>query len=165
VTDGPSDEEPDGPPPERRLQPTSPATVGGSVMAGLVAGWLLHPAADRVGTPPVVSWLQPVALLFVGAVLLATALVTHRALHVRREYLEPHRAVNRLVLARACVVVGGLVAGGYAGYAVSWLGVPGELADDRIVRSLVAAAAGVAIVVGALLLERACRVRKDHEES
>ena len=164
MSEGPSDEEPDGPPPEGRLRPSSPATVGGSVIAGLVAGWLLHPVADRVGTPPVVSWLQPIALFFVGAVLLATAWVTHRALHVRREWLEPHRAVNRLVLARACVVVGGLVAGGYAGYAVSWLGVPGELADDRIVRSLVAAAAGVVIVVGALLLERACRVRKDHEE-
>ena len=165
MTEGPSDEEPDGPPPERRLQPTSPATVGGSVMVGLVAGWLLHPIAERVASPPVVSWLQPIALFFVGAVLLATARVTHRALHVRREYLEPHRAVNRLVLARACVVVGGLVAGGYAGYALSWLGVPGELADDRIVRSLVATAAGVVIVVGALLLERACRVRKDHEET
>ena len=165
MSEGPSDEEPDGPPPEPRLQPTSAATVGGSIMVGLVAGWLLHPAADRVGTPPVVSWLQPIALFFVGAVLLAAALVTHRALHVRREWLEPHRAVNRLVLARACVVVGGLVAGGYAGYAVSWLGVPGELADDRIVRSLVAAAAGVVIVVGALLLERACRVRKDPEET
>jgi lysylphosphatidylglycerol synthetase-like protein (DUF2156 family) len=165
VTEGPSDEEPDGPAPERRLQPTSPATVGGSVMVGLVAGWLLHPIADRVASPPVVSWLQPIALFFVGAVLLATARATHRALHVRREYLEPHRAVNRLVLARACVVVGGLVAGGYAGYALSWLGVPGELADDRILRSLVAAAAAVVIVVGALLLERACRVRKDHEDT
>jgi len=42
--------------------------------------------------------------------------------------------------------------------------VPGELADDRILRSLLAAAAGAVIVGAALLLERACRVRKDHEE-
>jgi hypothetical protein len=160
VTDGPSGEEPDGPV-EGRLQPTSPATVGGSVIVGLVAGWLLHPVADRLGNAPVISWLQPLALFFVGAVLLATAWVTHRSLHVRREWLEPHRAVNRLVLARACVVVGGLAAGAYAGYAVSWLGVPGELADQRILRSLLAGLAGVTIVVGALLLERACRVRKD----
>ena len=55
VSEGPSDEEPDGPPPEGRLQPTSPATVGGSVIVGLVAGWLLHPVADRFGNPPVVS--------------------------------------------------------------------------------------------------------------
>jgi len=163
VTDGSSDDEPDGAPPDGRLRPTSPATVGISAMVGLVGGWLLHPVADRIGNPPMVSWLQPGALWFVAAVVLATARVTHRALHVRHAYLDPHRAVNRLLLARACVVVGALAAGGYTGYAVSWLGVPGELADDRILRSLVAAAAGVAIVVGALLLERACRVRKDQD--
>lgn len=164
MTRGPSGEEPDGPPPEGRLRPTGPATVGGSVMVGLVAGWLFHPLADRVATAPVVTWLQPTALFFLGAVLLGTARVTHRAVHLRREWLDPQRAVNRLVLARACVLVGGLVAGGYAGYAVSWLGVPGELAEDRVVRSLVAALAGVTIVLGALLLERACRVRKHHED-
>lgn len=161
---GPSDEEPDGPPPEGRLRPTTPATVGATVMGGLVAGWLLHPVADRLGNPPVVTWLQPLALFFVGAILLGAAWLTHRAVHLHRTWVDPHQAVNRLVLARACVVVGGLVAGGYAGYAVSWLGVPGDLADVRLVRSLVAAAAGVVIVVGALLLERACRVRKDHED-
>jgi lysylphosphatidylglycerol synthetase-like protein (DUF2156 family) len=133
-------------------------------MTGLVLGWVFRPLSDRFGTPPVVTWLQPLALLLVGVILLGTALATHRAVQVRREWLEPHRAVNRLVLARSCVVVGGLVAGGYAGYAVSWLGVPGELADDRMLRSLLAAAAAVVVVVGALLLERACRVRSDDPE-
>lgn len=152
-------------PPGGRLHPTGAATVGGSVMAGLVLGWLLHPVSDRFGTPPVVTWLQPFALLFVAGVLGATAYVTHRTLHVRREWLEPHRAVNRLVLARACVVVGGLVAGGYFGYAVSWLGVPAELGDERLLRSALAGLAGVGIVASALLLERACRVRSDDEES
>jgi MFS family permease len=135
------------------------------VIVGLVSGWLLHPVTDRFGTPPVVSWLQPLALGFVAAVLLATAYLTHRQLHVRREWLEPHRAVNRLVLARACVVVGGLVTGGYLGYAVSWLGLRAELADERMVRSAVAGLAGAAVVVGAVLLERACRVRSDDEET
>ena len=164
MTEGPSGEAPDGPPPERRLRPTSPATVGISVIAGLVAGWLFRPLSDRVGTPPVVTWLQPLTLLLIGVILLATARATHRALQVHRQWLEPSRAVNRLVLARTCVVVGGLVAGGYAGYAVSWLGVPGELADERILRSLLSAAAGAVIVAGALLLERACRVRSDDPE-
>lgn len=156
--------EPSGEPQPGRLRPTGPATVGATVMVGLVAGWLLHPVADRFGTPPVVSWLQPLTLAFVAAVLLGAAWTTHRALHVRRERLEPHRAVNRLLLARSCVVVGGLVAGGYAGYAVSWLGLRAELADERILRSSVAAVAGVSIVIGALLLERACRVRSGDEE-
>ena len=134
-------------------------------MVGLVAGWLLHPVSDRLGTPPVVSWLQPAALFVVAAVLLATAYVTHRTVHVHRRWLEPHHAVNRLVLARASVVVGGLAAGGYLGYAVSWLGIAAELGGERIVRSLLAALAGGLMVVGALLLERACRVRSDDEET
>ena len=152
-------------PPDGHLEPTGIAVIAGSVMVGLVGGWLLHPVSDRFGNPPVVSWLQPLALLFVAAILAGTAYVTHRALHVRREWIEPHRAVNRLVLARACVVVGGLVTGGYLGYAVSWLGVAAELGSERIVRSLLAALAGALMVVGALLLERACRVRSDDEET
>lgn len=152
-------------PPDGHLRPTAPATVAISVMIGLVAGWLLHPVADRIGNPPVVSWLQPVALFVVAAVLLATAFVTYRTVHVHHRWLEPHHAVNRLVLARASVLVGGLVAGGYAGYAVSWLGEPAELAGERIVRSLLAALAGGLIVLGALLLERACRIRSDDEET
>ncbi len=164
MTEGPSGEEPDGQPPEGRLRPTSPATVGGSVITGLVLGWVFRPLSDRFGTPPVVTWLQPLALLLVAVILLATAVLTHRALQVRRERLEPHRAVNRLAMARSCVVVGGLAAGGYGGYAVSWLGVPGELADERILRSLLASAAGVVVLVGALLLERACRVRSDDRD-
>ncbi len=79
--------------------------------------------------------------------------------------MEPHRAVNRLVLARACVVVGGLVTGGYLGYAVSWLGVPTELGDERMLRSALAGLAGAGVVVAALFLERACRVPSDDPEA
>jgi hypothetical protein len=53
-----------------------------------------------------------------------------------------------------------LVAGGYLGYALSWVGVSAELAEQRAVRSLVAAVGGACVVGTALLLERACRVRK-----
>ena len=88
----------------------------------------------------------------------ALAWDTRRTLHVRHERLEPHRAVNRLVLARACALVGALVAAGYAAYAVTWVGDASELAGQRVLRSAVAAAAGVAIVISSLLLERACRL-------
>ena len=86
-------------------------------------------------------------------------------MHVHHQRLEPHQAVNRLVLARACALVGALVAGGYFGYALSWVGVDTELGDQRMWRSVVAGLAGVAIVITALLLERACRVRSDDDES
>ena len=59
---------------------------------------------------------------------------------------------------------GALVAGGYLGYAVSWLGEDAELATQRAWRSAASALAGVAIVITAVLLERACRVPSDDDE-
>src|SRR3954454_6287675 len=152
----------EGEPPGGRLRPTSPAALTGWGVVGLVGGWLLHAYADRkMAAPPIVTWAQPLALFLVAAILAGTAWATWRSIHVRREHLAPHQAVNRLVMARACAYVGILVAGGYLGYALSWVGVSAELAEQRVVRSLVAALAGVCVVVFALLLERACRVRKD----
>jgi MFS family permease len=130
-------------------------------IVGLVGGWLVHPIADRAGTAPVVSWLQPLALLFVAGILAYTAYSTHRIVRQRPDLLPPHQAVNRLVLARACALVGALVLGGYLGYALSWVGDDAELADERIWRSIAASFAGLLIVITALLLERACRVGSD----
>lgn len=155
----------DGQPPPGHLRPTSAGLVTGWAAAGLVGGWLLKPAAERVvGTAPVVTWLQPIALLLVAALVGAAAWATWRAVQVRREWLEPQQAVNRLLLARSCALVGALVAGGYLGYAVSWLGVDSALAGQRGWRSVAAAVAGALVVTAALLLERACRVRSEDEQ-
>ena len=171
MRDLPNPEEPDpvdGRPdePQGSLRPTSPAVVTGWGVAGLVGGWLLHPLAEEVnGTAPVVSWAQPAALYLLALAVGLTAWHTWRSVQVRGERLEPHRAVNRLVLGGAAARAGAFVAGGYLGYAVSWVGDPAELADQRILRSLVAVVAGVLLTVGGLLLERACRVRSDHPEA
>jgi Protein of unknown function (DUF3180) len=128
-------------------------------LLGLVAGWLYHRILDQgTGTAPLVSWAQPVALLLVSAVLFVTAWSTRRTIRLRPGGLSPAHAVNRLVLARACAYVGALAGGGYLGYAVSWLGVQSDLADQRAFRSVVAGLAGILMVIGGVLLERACRV-------
>jgi hypothetical protein len=148
--------------PQGRLAPTSYAVVTVWAVAGLVLGWLWKVVAEQLdSTAPLVTWAQPAALWLVAGVIVITWWQTYRAVQVRRERLEPHRAVNRLVLARAGALAGALVAGGYAGYAISWIGDPAELAGQRILRSVVAVVASLVIVVGALLLERACRVRED----
>ncbi len=159
----PDAEGPDGqqpPEPTGRLATTRPGAVITFALVGLVLGWLLRPVSLRTsGTPPTVSWLPVVALLFVAAVIGWVAWSTYRLLHRRHERLEPQHAVNRLVLAKASALAGALVAGGYFGYALSWLGLTETvLAQERAVRSLFAGGAGVLLVVGALLLERACRV-------
>ena len=153
-----------GPPPEPpgSLRPTPPAAVAAWGVVGLAVGWLVHTAADRFGsTAPIVTWVQPLALFLVALILGGTAHATWRSVHVRRERLLPHQAVNRLVLARACAYVGALVGAGYLGYALSWIGVDADLAQQRLARSLVAAGTGTLVVVAAFLLERACRVRSD----
>lgn len=161
TTDPPDEEQPPG----GHLRPTSAGLVTGWAVAGLIGGWLLHPVSERISdTAPVVTWLQPIALFLVAALVGAAAWATWRAVQVRREWLEPQQAVNRLLLARSCALVGALVAGGYLGYAVSWIGVDSALAGQRGWRSLACAVAGALIVLAALLLERACRVRSEEEQ-
>jgi hypothetical protein len=152
--------------PTGRLQPMGPGGIVGWALVGLVAGWLFHRILDRgTGTPPTVSWAQPLALLLVAAILWATAWSTRRTVQQASRRLSPQQAVNRLVLARACAYVGALVAGFYFGYAVSWLGVENsDLAGQRLFRSACAGVAGILIVVGGLLLERACRVPPEDDE-
>jgi hypothetical protein len=149
-----------------RLRTTGPGLVAGWALAGLVLGRIVRPVAAWLdGTAPQVGWVQAGALYLVAAILLGVTRATHRSVQQRRERLEPHQAVNRLVLAKACALVGALSAGGYLGYALSWAGSPADLAGERILVSVVAAGGAVLTVVGSLLLERACRVKDDEEES
>lgn len=164
----PPDDRDDTEPPEQpsgHVGSTGPGILVGFAVSGLVLGWLLRPVSIRMGgTAPTVGWTPVLALLLVAVILGAVAWVTYRDLHRRGIRLEPHKAVNRLVLAKASALVGALVAGGYFGYALSWWGVSqAALAQQRLVQSLVAGVAGVLIVAGSLLLERACRVRGDGE--
>ena len=150
------DEAPD---PKGSLHQLGPGAVVLALCVGLVVGWLVRRLAAYAGTPaPLVSWTQAGVLFLAAAILGLLAWHTRRALDGRLERPDPHRLVNRLVLARACALVGAFVAGGYLGYALSWLGVSAEMADERAVRSVLAGLAGLVVLVMSLLLERACRV-------
>jgi hypothetical protein len=152
---------PEGSEPEGRVRPTEAGAIVGTALAGLVLGWLLRPLAVHVnGSAPTVGWLPAGTLTFVAVVIGAVAWSTHRLLHRRHGFLEPHRAVNRLVMAKTCALVGALFAGGYFGYALSWLGLTdAALARQRVLHAVLAGVAAVLLTVGSLLLERACRVR------
>jgi len=144
--------------PAGNLRPTPAGVAVAYAVVGLVGGWLLH----RLGFAPLVGWGPVLLLFFMAAIMAATAWATWRQVHVQRRWLEPHKAVNRLVLAKACVIAGALVAGGYAGYALSWLGVEAELAGQRVGRSALAALAGLMLSVMSKGLEFACRVHNDN---
>ncbi len=143
-----------------RTTPLGVLVVCGVV--GLVFGWALRPVSQRLGeSPPTVGWAQVCALLVVAGALGWAAWTTRQLLVKKKGWLEPHKAVNRLVLAKACALVGALACGGYAGYVLTWVGSEAALAGERMFRSGVGAAAGLLMCVAALLLERACRVPPD----
>jgi len=158
-------EAPEPPPSSGRMRLTPPTVIAGWALAGLVGGWLVRPVFVALGfTAPRIIWPQAFAWFLVAAILGVLARSTYRTLRHRRGTLRAHEALNRLVLAKACAVVGSLAAGGYLGYALTWVGMEAELADQRIVRSLVAAAGAALTVAASLLLERACRVGNGRSE-
>jgi hypothetical protein len=153
---------PDERPPGGGLRTTGPGLLLGCLLTGLVAGWLVRPVAVALdATAPRVTWPPAVALALAAVILAAVAVSTRRTVQQRRAGLRAHQAVNRLVLAKASAIAGAFVAGGYLGYALTWVGVAAELSDERIVRSLAAAAGALATMGAALLLERACRITDD----
>lgn len=151
------DHDPDEP--RGTVRPTGPAGPSIFVGIGLVGGWLVRPLSLRIGAAePRVTWLGIGLVWFLAATVAGAAWSTWRARKAGLR-LEPHRAVNRLVLGKACVLVGAALAGGYAGFALAHLGVvDAGAATTQLWHALVAALGGVAMLVAALVLEQACRV-------
>jgi Protein of unknown function (DUF3180) len=158
--DADEDREPD--PPPGHILPTGPGPLVVAGVIGLVLGWSIRPLALRFDYPePNVSFTAIGALFFVAAIIGATAYATRRTVRRNRLDLAHHQAVNRLVLGKACALVGALILGGYLGYAVAQLGVANPASDTRLWRALLAALGALAATVAALLLEHACRVPDD----
>jgi hypothetical protein len=141
------------------------ALVVAAVFGGL-SGWLVVVIANAFDLiPPEVPWTAPVGLILVAALVGALAYATHQRIQVRRERIEPQRAVALLVLGKASALAGALVAGGYFGFALMFLTrLDAAAPRDRVVRSAVAIVAGVALCIMGLLLERACKVPTEPDE-
>jgi uncharacterized membrane protein len=131
-----------------------------AALFGGLAGWLLVVIANAVDlTPPEVPWTAPIGLVVVSALVGGLAYTTHQRIQVRHERIEPSRAVALLVLGKASALAGAVVAGGYLAYGLMFLArLDAAAPRDRVVRSAVAVAAGLALCGVGLLLERACRV-------
>ena len=126
---------------------------------GLLLGWATRPVALRMGwIEPRVSWSVVGLVGFIALIVGASAWLTRRTLHRDRLALSAEQSVNRLVLGKACALVGAFFLGAFVGYAIAQLGVSDVAAGPRLLRSLIAATGSGLIMVFALLLERACRV-------
>jgi len=148
-----------------RVRPTRITVLLAAVAVGLVVGWFGGALLERSdAVAPSVPWTSVGVLLFAAAVLGATAWSTWRTIHRQRRWIDPHKAVNRLVLAKASALVGALMAGLYAGYGARFLDdLSAPLPQERVTRSALVVLAAALVVVAALLLEHACRVPRPPE--
>lgn len=141
------------------------ALVVAAVFGGL-AGWLIVVVANALDlVPPRIPWSAPIGLAVFAALVAVLAHSTHQRIQVRRERVEPQRAVAFLVLGKASALAGALVAGGYLGFALLFLSrFDAATPRDRVIRSAVAIVAGVVLSIAGLRLERACKVPDDDDE-
>jgi hypothetical protein len=149
-----------------RVRPTRITVLLAAAAVGVVVGWFGGALLERSdGVAPSVPWTSVGVMVFAAAVLGATAWSTWRTIHRQRRWIDPHKAVNRLVLAKASALVGALMAGLYAGYGARFLDdLAAPLPQQRVIRSGLVVLAAVLVVVAALLLEHACRVPKPPED-
>ena len=149
------------------VRPTSRRLLVAIVVLGAAIGWTLVKAIESGGgVAPTVSWLTLVAWSFLAALLFVAARNTHQRIQVRRERIEPSRAVFLLLLGKASAFVGALCAGVYAGFALSFLEAMGSSGPrNRVIMAGAAAVVSVLVVTAGLLLERACRIPDDPEDT
>ncbi|WP_344219466.1 DUF3180 domain-containing protein [Kribbella sancticallisti] len=155
------------PPRPGSVRPTSRRLLVAIVVLGAAIGWTIVRAVESSGgVAPTVSWLTLVAWGFLAALLFVAARNTHQRIQVRHERVEPSRAVFLLLIGKASAFVGALCTGVYAGFALSFLSAVGASGPrNRVITAGAAAVISVLVVVAGLLLERACRIPEDPDET
>ncbi|TDW60608.1 uncharacterized protein DUF3180 [Kribbella pratensis] len=155
------------PPRPGSVRPTSRRLLIAIAVLGLAIGVTVVQAIESGGgVAPAVSWLTLIAWAFLAALLFAAARNTHQRIQVRRERMEPSRAVFLLMIGKASAFVGALCTGVYAGFALRFLQAMGSSGPrNRVIMAAAAAVISVLVVTAGLLLERACRIPEDPDET
>jgi hypothetical protein len=158
------------------VRPTRGSTLAWLVVVFGLFGYLL--AAVAYGALPVLPRYAPVSIVVLAVVELALAKVVRDRLSGERDArarlvargsrprpLHPMQVARAAVLAKASSAGGAVLLGGYGGLLAWTLPRRNELVatgEDALVAAL-AAAASLALVVAALVLERACRRPDDRD--
>ena len=142
------------------VRSTPPRALAVAAIFGTLSGWLIVAVSNSFDlVPPQVPWTAPVGVLLIAGLVGVFAYTTHIRIQVRKERMDPQRAVAFLVLGKASALAGALIAGGYLAFALMFVTrIDADAPRDRVIRSAVAVVAGVGLAVAGLLLERACRV-------
>jgi hypothetical protein len=122
---------------------TPPRALAVAALFGALAGWLVVAATNSFDlVAPQVPWTAPVGVFLIAGLVGVIAYSTHQRIHVRRQRIEPQRAVAFLVLGKASALAGALVAGGYLTYALMFITRLEAVAPrDRVIKSVVATVA------------------------
>lgn len=155
------------PPRPGSVRPTSRRLLVAIAVLGVAIGVTIVKAIESGGgVAPTVSWLTLIAWAFLAALLFAAARNTHQRIQVRRERIESSRAVFLLMIGKASAYVGALCTGVYGGFALSFLRAVGSSGPrNRLILAAAAAVISVLVVTAGLLLERACRIPEDPDET
>lgn len=145
------------------MRRTSARALLVAALFGGLAGWLVVTTAEALDvSEPQVPWLTAIALALAAVVIGVLARSTRLVIQVRRQRMEPQRAVTLLALGKASALAGTLVAAGYLVYGLAFVGRwNAELPRERVIRSAAAMVAGIALAITGLRLERACEVPPD----
>jgi hypothetical protein len=147
------------------MTPTRPTTLLVAGLAGFVVGFALTGLSDRLGSGlPRVTWVGIGLLLFLaGLLVVATRRV--RAWVSGDRPQEPGDALTMgrfVALAKAGSIFGAVMVGGYLGLAVVGLDrIATDFGRDHVLWALGGALGAVAVLVAALLLERALQLPSD----
>jgi TRAP-type C4-dicarboxylate transport system permease small subunit len=133
---------------------------------GLVVGRAIPVLAaqfdERV---PVPGWSPAVLLAVFAGVVGVFAWTMWQQVHRDQRTISPNYGLRMVALAKAAVMVGGVFAGGYTGFALAFVAQSTDGDTLRFWQGLAASGASVLLLIAALLLERACQIpRRDDED-
>lgn len=146
-----------------------PTPVSTLVLAGVVgagSAWVGLSAVESFGWPiPPVPWLTAVVIGVLALSAWLAARWMRRAVQVRRERVEPARAVALLLAGKAALLGGAALAGGYLAVAVRNLpNLDAVLPRERALSAAAAAILSVALLFAGRALERACQVPRPPDD-
>ncbi|MDO4645997.1 MAG: DUF3180 domain-containing protein [Propionibacteriaceae bacterium] len=147
------------------LAPTTGRQIVVAALAGAVVGWMILGVFDLLNVfPPVVPWTVPTLLLLLAAAAFVYARALPKRLEQRR--VPSEEAVRAMVMAKSLIMTGALLAGGHAVYVGRWLSLmAAELPAARVWNGAVTIVTAVICVLAGWLLERACMIDGDGDDT
>jgi hypothetical protein len=149
------------------MQPTNLGTLLLAAVAAAVVAWIVF--EKSYGSLPQLPWLPPLTIFALAVVEAVLARVTKARIEHKpgAARVDPLSVARFVVLAKASALAGALIGGAYAGI-TGWLVVGRDQGSAAVAADMPRAVAGLvggaALVVAALLLERACRVPKGPDD-